>query len=66
MFDKVLLKTGETAYIVEIYEQGVAYEADIDRADGTTETDTIKHADIKKVLKWFENAEQAEALGKWL
>ena len=50
MFDKVLLKTGETAYIVEIYEQGVAYEADIDKADGSVETDTIKHSDIEKVL----------------
>ena len=49
-FDKVLLKTGETAYIVEIYEQGTAYEADIDRADGTIETVTIKHTDIEKVL----------------
>ena len=51
MFDKVLLKTGETAYIIEIYEQGVAYEADIDRADGTIETDTIQCTDIEKVLK---------------
>lgn len=49
--DKVQLKSGETAYIVEIYEQGVAYEADIDKADGKIETDTIKHADIAKVLK---------------
>lgn len=49
-FDKVLLKTGETAYIVEIYEQGVAYEADIDKVDGTVETDTIKHADIEKIF----------------
>lgn len=49
-FDKVLLKTGETAYIVEIYEQGVAYEADIDKIDGTVGTDTIKHADIEKIL----------------
>ena len=51
MFDKILLKTGETAYIVEIYEQGVAYEADIDKTDGTIETETIKHSDIKKILK---------------
>ena len=51
MFDKVLLKSGETAYIVEIYEQGVAYEADIDKSDGTTETDTIKHGDIVKVIE---------------
>lgn len=34
LYDKVLLTTGETAYIVEIYEPGNAYEADIDRKDG--------------------------------
>ena len=50
LFDKILLKTGETACIVEIYEQGVAYEADIDKFDGTIETDTIKHSDIERVL----------------
>ena len=49
-YDKVLLKTGETAYIVEIWEQGVAYEADIDKKNGSIETDTIKHADIVKVI----------------
>ena len=51
LFDKVLLKSDETAYIVEIYEQGVAYEADIDKADGSVETDTISHSDIKQVLQ---------------
>ena len=50
-FDKVLLKTGETAYIVEIYEQGVAYEADVDKADGNTETETISHTDIERILQ---------------
>ena len=50
MFDKVLLNTGEIAYIVEVYEQGVAYEADIDKSDGSIETDTIKHSDIEKLL----------------
>lgn len=50
IFDKVLLKTGETAYIVETYEQGQAYEADIDRANGCIETDTIKYSDIEKVI----------------
>ncbi len=49
-YDKVLLKTGETAYIVEIWEQGVAYEADIDKKDGSIETDTIKHEDIEKIV----------------
>ena len=51
LFDKVLLKNGETAYIVEIYEQGVAYEADIDKIDGIINTDTIKHDDIGRVIK---------------
>lgn len=50
MLDKVLLKSGETAYIVEIYEHGVAYEADIDRKDGTIDTETISHDDIEKVV----------------
>ncbi len=50
LFDKVLLNTGEIAYIVEVYEQGIAYEADIDKSDGSTETNTIKHSDIEKVL----------------
>jgi len=49
-FDKIKLKTGETAYIVEIYKQGVAYEADIDYPDGT-KTDTIKHEQIEKIMK---------------
>lgn len=41
MFDKVLLKTGETAYIVEIYNNGEAYEMDINKSDGRIVTDTI-------------------------
>lgn len=51
LYDKVLLTTGETAYIVEIYEPGNAYEADIDRKDGDIETDTIRQEQIVKVLK---------------
>ena len=50
MYDKVLLKSGETASIVEIWEQGVDYEADVDRKDGSIETVPIKHSDIEKVL----------------
>ena len=46
LYDKVRLKTGETASIVEIYAPGVAYEADIDRLDGSIDTDTIKQEDI--------------------
>lgn len=49
-YDKVLLKTGETASIVEIWEAEKAYEADIDRKDGSIETDTVFIDDIEKVL----------------
>lgn len=55
MYDKVELKNGKEATIVEIYEQGKAYEADILINDtgeySEYETDTIKHEDIKKIIK---------------
>ncbi|EJU28166.1 hypothetical protein HMPREF1153_1342 [Selenomonas sp. CM52] len=35
---------------MEIYEAGVAYEADIDRSDGRIETDTIQHEDIAAMI----------------
>lgn len=50
LFDKVLLKDGRTAYIVEVYGDSGDYEADIDLPDGTIETDTIHMTDIEKVL----------------
>lgn len=51
MFDTVKLKDGRKATIVEIYEQGKAYEADI-LVDDTKEypeyeTDTIKQDEIE-------------------
>ena len=49
-FDKVRLRTGETASIVEVYNDGEAYEAGIDR-DGDIETDTIWPEDIVEVLR---------------
>lgn len=55
MYDTVKLKDGRKAAIVEIYEQGKAYEADI-LVDDTGEypeyeTETIKHEDIEKVME---------------
>ena len=44
LYDRVRLKSGETASIVEIYE------ADIDRSDGRIETDTIQHEDIAAMI----------------
>ena len=49
-YDRVLLKGGDYASIVEIFDGGKAFIADIDRKYGT-ETDWIKPEDIKKVIK---------------
>ena len=55
MYDVVRLKNGKEATIVEIYEQGKAYEADI-LIDDTGEypeyeTETIKYEDIQEIIK---------------
>ena len=50
MYNKVLLKSGETAYVVEIYESGIAYEMDIDKSDGSIKTDTVWPEEIEKKL----------------
>ena len=55
MYDKVELKNGKQATVVDIYKQGEAYEVDI-LIDDTGEypeyeTDTIKHEDIKKKIE---------------
>lgn len=50
MYDKVLLKTGETAYVVEIYDDGAAYEMDINKVDGYTDTDTVFPEEIERKI----------------
>lgn len=55
MYNVVKLKDGREATIVEIYEQGKAYEADI-LVDDTGkypeyETETIRYEDIEKVME---------------
>lgn len=54
MYDTVKLKDGRKATIVEIYEQGKAYEADIliDNAGECPEyeTNTIKQEEIEGVI----------------
>lgn len=49
-FDKVLLKTGETAYIADVLKAGIAYVVDIDKADGSIETEIVEQKDIERVL----------------
>lgn len=49
-FDKVRLRSGLTAYVVEILGNGAAFLADIDYEDGT-KTEFIHPEDIAEVLK---------------
>lgn len=55
MYDVVKLKDGREATIIEIYEQGKAYEVDILIDDSGEypeyETETIKHEEIEKIIK---------------
>ena len=55
-YDKVKLKSGEIARIVEIYEVGVSYEAEIFRPsnDFSVTVDTLNHEDIVSVFKEVE------------
>ena len=49
-YDKVQLKTGEIAWIVENFDNGKSFLADIDR-EGGTETDYVYPDEIEKVYK---------------
>ena len=48
-YDRVLLKDGHEAYIVEIFDNGKAFLADVDK-DGDTFTEEIQADDIEKIL----------------
>ena len=48
-YDRVLLKDGDYASIVEIFDDGKAFIADIDRKTGT-ETEWLKPEEIDKVI----------------
>lgn len=50
LYDKVILKNGNIGYIVEIYNNGEAFEADIDTPNGTI-TDTVYPDDIDHLVK---------------
>lgn len=54
----VLLKTGETAFVVEIFEQNKLFLADIDRKDADIETTEVSIEEIEKLLDlwWMEES----------
>lgn len=56
-YDKIRLKSGEIARVVEIYEQGEAYEAEIFRAGGgfSRTVGTVKQEEILSVFKETEH-----------
>lgn len=49
-YDRVLLKGGDYASIVEIFDDGTAFIADIDRKTDT-ETEWLKPDNIEKAIK---------------
>ena len=51
LYDKIRLVTGETAWIVEVLESGVAYMVDVDKEKGGWETITVSFSDIKSVFR---------------
>ena len=48
-YDRVLLKDGNQATIVEIFDEGKLFLADIDK-DGDTYTEEVKPEEIKEIL----------------
>ena len=50
MYDKVLLKDGRTASIVEIFKDGEAYLVDVDLPDNEWDTIDVKYSDIESVI----------------
>lgn len=50
-FDHVLLKTGDKAYIADVLKPSAAYVADIDRSDGSTDTEIIEQKDIQEIIE---------------
>ena len=53
-YDKIKLKTGEIARVVEIAEQGVMYVAEIFKLGAGVEIDYVKHESISSVFKETE------------
>lgn len=49
-FDKIRLKDGRTASIVEVLEEGVAYLADVDLPGPEWDTITVWQKDIESVI----------------
>ncbi len=60
LLDKVLLNSGEIAYISKIYRQGVSYCAVIHTAGGFL-IDTIYHQNIVKVYPIQDNGRKKNA-----
>jgi hypothetical protein len=54
LYDKVRLKTGEIAHIVEIFEPDKLYMADISKSDGEYVTEEIRQIDISSIFVEME------------
>lgn len=50
LYDKVILKNGKTATIIDILEEGIAYLVDVDLPGPDWDTIEICQSDIEHVL----------------
>jgi hypothetical protein len=55
-YDKVKLKSGKYAIIVEVLSPQKAYIADVEIDEGEYETDTIFYADVAAVITEVETS----------
>lgn len=60
-FQKIRLKSGKTAHIVEVFDNGKAYLADIYDGNGEYDTETIKPSDIASLIVEVEQPFKQEA-----
>jgi hypothetical protein len=58
-YSKVKLKTGEIAVIIEVFEAGASFLADIKKGEQDYETDEIGMADIASVFVEVETPVEA-------
>ena len=61
LFQKIKLKTGEIADIVDILKDGEAYVVDIYEPNSEFRTETIKHSDIASKIVEVEQPISATA-----
>ena len=64
LYDRVKLKSGYAASVVEIFDDGKAFLVDVDR-DGDTYTEEESSADLELILKEYGQKHVSTPLAKY-